>query len=165
VKYLSSASREFLNEMQDWFKHSSEILVLIRFSRAGGSKSFEFFSSLGALRDRLSSLPPQTNAIAFREPQLQLRGIVDDAFIDWGITAIPNGCEFVVVETVRRQQGSYSWFDDTAGESHIELREALERSRGKPVAVGKYPPWTEDSSNVISCVVPDTDGVITPGVY
>jgi hypothetical protein len=39
--------------------------------------------------------------------------------------------------------------------SHPELREALEESRGNAVAVGLYPPWLKDDSDVISCYVPD----------
>jgi len=78
---------------------------------------------------------------------------------------IPEGSEFVVVETVRRTAGQYPWFHDEAGEKHQELRESLENLRGRPVAVGVHPPWLEHSPYVISGYVPDEDGVARTGVY
>jgi hypothetical protein len=45
------------------------------------------------------------------------------------------------------------------------LREELEGSRGVAVAVGLYPPWLEDTEDVISAVVPDEHGAVKSGVY
>jgi hypothetical protein len=140
-------------------------LVLIRYSRAAGSKSFEFFTSFAVLEERLRQLPPETNVIAFRKPQLPLRGIVDDEFIGSCLNSISNGKEFVVVETVPRTAGRASWFHDEAGESHGELREALEDSRGRHVAVGEYPKWLDDGQDVISGYIPDSDGIVRSGAY
>ena len=68
-----------------------------------------------------------------------------------------------MVETSPSAAGSYSWFHDAAGESHDELREALEDSRGKPVAVGEYP--QDDGPDVISAYVPGRDGTVRRGSY
>jgi hypothetical protein len=114
---------------------------------------------------RLHQLQAETRITAFRRPQLPLRGVVDDAFIDQCLRNIQDGSEFVVVETVRRTAGRYSWFHDEAGETHEELRESLEAARRSPVAVGEYPPWLEDNPEVISGYVPDEDGVVRTGVY
>jgi hypothetical protein len=103
--------------------------------------------------------------IAFRQRQLPLRGLVDDEFIGKSLNFIRNGSEFLVVETVPRTAGSASWFHYDAGESLDELREALEGLRGKPVAVGEYPPWLEENLDVISAGVPDEDGNFRAGVY
>ncbi|MGC1649722.1 MAG: hypothetical protein WA741_28185 [Candidatus Sulfotelmatobacter sp.] len=73
--------------------------------------------------------------------------------------------EFLVVETVRTTAGRASWFHDEAGESHNELREALEDSRGRHVAVGEYPKWLEDGPDVISGYIPDRDGIVRSGAY
>jgi hypothetical protein len=161
----STTDKEFLKTLKDWLDSQSEIMVLIRYSRAAGDKSFEFFTSFAALSERMHQLGPQTCITAFRRPQLPLRGVVDDAFIDACLRNIPDGSEFVVVETVRRTAGQYSWFHNAAGETQEELRESLEASRGSPVAVGEYPPWLEDSPDVISGYVPDEDGVARTGVY
>jgi hypothetical protein len=161
----STTDKEFLKTLEDWLYGQSEIMILIRYSHAAGNKSFEFFTSFAALSDRLHQLRPQDRITAFRRPQLPLRGVVDDAFVNECLRIIPDGSEFVLVETVRRTAGRYSWFHDEAGTTHEELRESLEASRGSPVAVGEYPPWLEDSPDLISAYVPGEDGVPRTGVY
>jgi hypothetical protein len=163
MRLTSTTDKEFLKTLKDWLDSQSEIMVLIRYTRAAGNKSFEFFTSFAALSERLHQLRPQTCITAFRRAQLPLRGVVDDIFIDACLRNIPDGSEFVVVETVRRTAGQYSWFHDEAGETHEELRESLEASRGSPVAVGEYPPWLEDSPDMISGYVPDEDALLGPG--
>jgi len=110
-------------------------------------------------------LPPSTSIIAFGQPQLPLRGIVTESFVASCVSYIPDGLEFLVLETTRREYGEKSWFHWTAGESHAELREALVGSRDVPVAVGLYPPWLMDTDDVISAVVPDEHGIARVGVY
>jgi hypothetical protein len=141
------------------------VLILIRYSRAAGNKEFEFFTSLAALRDRLREFPAEACVTVFRNPQLQLRGTEDDEFIGKSLTAVRDGSEFAVVETVLTKLGRHSYFKFRAGETHDELREALEDMRGAPVAVGQYPPWLEDSADVISAYVPHANGQVTCGIY
>jgi hypothetical protein len=165
MTYTSTKDKKFLSTLELWTSQQPEVLVLIRYSRAAGSKSFEFFSSFRNLAQRLLELPPATNIIAYKQPQLPLRGVVDDAFIERCINTIPDATEFLVVETIPTRVGKASWFHDEAGESHQELRAALEDSRGKPVAVGTYPPWGNGDSDVISGIVPDDHDEVRPGVY
>ena len=165
MSYVSSTDKKFLATLDGWLRSRQEILALIRYSHSAGSKDFEFFSSFKTLTERLGSLPPRTCIIAFRQPQLPFRGIVDDSLITTCLSGIPDSSEFLVAETVRRTAGRASWFHYGAGESHVELREALEGLRGRTVAAGLYPPWLEDTDDVISAVVPDEHGVVTTGVY
>ena len=102
---------------------------------------------------------------AFREPQLPLRGVVDESFVTKCLEHIPDGSEYVLAETVRRVYGRHSFFHCGSGESHAELRDDLEESCGAPVAVGLYPPVLEESVDVIRAVVPDADGVVRAGPY
>jgi hypothetical protein len=164
-KLVSTAESGFLRALEDWLAMQPEILVEVEFSRTAGGKEFRFFSSFPELSSHLQQLNPQTRVTAFRRPQLPLRGRVDDAFIKMCITHIPNAAEFLVVETVARSAGGYSWFHESAGETHEELRESLEDSRGKPVAVGLYPPQPEVGAEVVCAYVPDHDGVARRGVY
>jgi len=164
-KLLSTADSGFLRTLEEWLATQREILVEVEFSRTAGNKEFRFFSSFQELSSHLQQLNPQTRITAFRNPQLTLRGRVDDAFIDMCLKRIPNGTEFLVVETVPRTAGTYSWFHQESGVMHEELRESLENSRGNPVAVGKYPPWQEIGPDVICAHVPDADGVDRAGVY
>jgi hypothetical protein len=75
------------------------------------------------------------------------------------------GSEFLLADPTPRIAVRTSWFHEMAGESHDELKAALEDVRGKHVAVGIYPPWREESDEVISGIVPDETGEVRPGVY
>ena len=140
---------------------------MIRFHASAGAKSFEFFRSLGTLEGRLQELRPRTCVIVFREPQLPLRGRVDEEFIRKALALVPDGEEFLVTALERTTIGPASWFHDAAGESHGELAEELRGNYcyGRQVAVGPYPPWLNDDDGVISAVVPDENGIVTTGIY
>jgi hypothetical protein len=165
MNYVPITDPTFLATTESWFHSQPELLVLIRYWHGAGSKSFEFFSSFQEFSEALSQLPHLACVIVFRQPQLPIRGVVDDAFIAGCLDSIPNGSEYLVTETVRRVIGRASWFHHGEGESHAELREDLEDCRGAPVAAGLYPPWLHESEDVISAVVPDEHGVVKPGGY
>ena len=161
----STADKRFLKPLEDWLRCQSEIMILVRYSRAAGNKSFEFFTSFAALRKRLELLKAETSVTAFRQPQLPQRGHVDDEFIGKCLNFIPAGSEFLVLET-DPQMATQQWlFHHEAGESHDELQKVLEGLRGRLVAVGAYPQWLKDSPDVISAFVPHQDGTIKAGVY
>src|SRR5580692_9133139 len=132
----SANDQRFLDTLDGWLRSQPEVLVLIRHSHAAGAKDFEFFSSFQDLSDRLQQLPPHTSVIAFRQPQLPLRGVVDDSFIAKCLNSIRDGQEYLVVETARRVYGRRSWFHYGTGTSHLELGDDLAESRGVGVAVG-----------------------------
>jgi len=156
---MSTSDSAFLGMLENWLGSRPEILVLIRDSRAAGRKEFEFFFSYESVAGRFSQLPPGTSVMAFREPQLPLRGVVDADFISTCLHALPENSEFLVLESRGR---AAHW---VAGETHAELRNALHELTGHPVAVGPYPPWLVDTAEVISAVAPDEAGGITRGIY
>jgi len=165
MSYASLTDERFLATLDEWLRSQREILLLIRYSYAAGSKDFEFFSSFETLTKRLHSLAPRTCVTAFRETQLPFRGVVDENFITACLSGISDGLEFLVAETVPRKAGRALWFHHGAGESHAELREELEGLQGHTVAVGLYPAWLEDTDDVISAIMPDEGGAVTIGVY
>ncbi|MGL9621434.1 hypothetical protein QRQ56_25795 [Bradyrhizobium sp. U531] len=156
---IATTDSAFLSALENWLRSRPEILVMIRYSGAAGRKEFEFFSSYESLARRLNQLPPSTSIIAFREPQLPLRGLADADFTSTCLSSLSDNSEFLVVETRGRDS---CW---AAGETHSELRNELQDLTGRPVAVGPYPPWLIDSDEVISAVVPDEDGVVKRGLY
>jgi len=161
----STTDKKFLKTVEDWLRGQSEIMILVRYSREAGNKSFEFFTSLAALRERLARLKAETSVTAFREPQLPFRGRVDDEFISKCLGLIPAASEFLVLE-IDPWMAKQQWlFHHEAGESLDELRQVLEDLRGREVAAGKYPPWLKDSPDAISAYVPHQDGTGKAGVY
>ena len=161
----STTDPTFLVALESWFQTRPEILVLIRLRCGGGGLDFEFYSSHEALANRVRNLPGGAWITAFRQPQLPIRGIVDAGFIEECLASIPNGAEYLMVETVQTVAGKASWFHYGSGTSHAELRDDLQESHGIHVAVGLYPPALDDSDEVIHAVVPDADGVVRPGPY
>ena len=156
---------KFLALLKSWFEKTPEILVLIRLRCGGGARDFEFYSSYEALFDRINNLPHGASVTAFKQPQLLLRGVVSDHFITKCLEQIPNGAEYLMVETVQTVAGKMSWFHNGSGVSHAELRDDLQESQGVHVAVGLHPPVLDDTDEVIYAVVPDADGTVRAGPY
>lgn len=165
VSYQSTSDPSFIGILESWFCSRKELLVLVRFSHSAGARSFEFFSNFQTLISRIGGLPPQTCLTVFKEPQLPLRGTVDESFTASCLELIPDHTEFLLVEMTPRTYGSQSWFHCSSGESHEELRKELLESQGSFVAVGLYPPWLNDTDAVTSAVVPDAQGNVITGVY
>jgi hypothetical protein len=165
MAYVSTESVDFQQTVERWIDQSGEILVLVRFSHAGGSRSFEFFTSIEAFRERLHELQAKTGVIVFAERQLPLRGRVDEAFIARAIEMIHEGQDFMVAGLDKTVIGKAEYYDWQVGDTREELREYLTDCLGKRVAFGPYPPWLEDSDTVTSAVVPYPDGRVEGGVY
>ncbi len=165
MSYPSATDPKFLATLEEWIRLQGEILVLIRYSHAAGSRDYELFSSFETLAQRLRTLPARTCATAFKQPQLRFRGIVYDGFITGCLIGIPDRTEFLVVETTPRTAGQTSWLHHATGQSHTQLREELESLDGQTVAAGIHPDWLKPSNDVISAVVPEADGSVTTGVY
>jgi len=165
MERIATTSPEFLSAVEPWFGEKPEILLLVRYAYAAGNRDIELIPTLDAFRVRMASLAPKTSVTAFRDHTLPLRGIVDDAFIARCLSSIPDGVEYVIVETKPKVAGSYSWIHQETGTSHKELLESLEGERGESVVAGEYRPWLADSDGIVTAYVPDADGVVRPGAY
>ena len=161
----STNDPEYLQSLAACCNATTELLVLFRYRAAAGSRDYELHSSLDSLLGRIRRLPPGTAVAVFKQPQLPIRGVVDDAFVTRCLGTIRDGAEYLLLETVVTVAGKLSWFRHGGGESHAELRDDLAESRGKPVAVGLYHPWPGTPSDSVHAVVPDPDGVVRPGPY
>ncbi len=162
---LSTHDVAFRNKTNKWLAETGEISSLIRFSAAGGSKSFEFFHSIRAFTERLAQMPPRTCVTVFRSRQLPLRGCVDNEFVKAALAQIPEDTEYLISGLEPAAYGKASWFRFTGGVGLAQLQEDLADHIGEKVAVGIYPPWLYDTDDVISAVVPEQDGSVVVGVY
>lgn len=163
--YTSAAAQTFLGRVTGWIAERGEVLALVRYSHAAGAKDLEFFQSPDAFRARLKCLSPRDCVTVFGWPQLPLRGRVEEGIIQQAMTLIPDGTGFLVVGLELVRYGRASWYPNAAGETHAELREAMEDRHDELVTVGPYPPWLDDGEDVTSAVIPNTDGSVTTGVY
>ena len=165
MNYGPTTDPKFLSTVESWFQTQREILVLIRYSHVAGSRAFEFFSSFASFSERLKHLPYLACVTAFKQPQLPIRGVVDEKFVTRCLKNIPDGTEYLITELVPRTYGSNSWYHYASGESHLELQDDLEESLGVSVAAGTFPPLVEGDQDVISAVVPDEHGLAGTGIY
>ena len=163
--FRSAQDTSFIATLRLWLRERDELLLMLRYPNAGGCRDYEIHASVESITQRLSAVPPQTSVIAFREPQLKLRGIVTGDFIVTALASIPEDAEFLIVETALTIYGKQSWYHNASGDCRSQLREELESSVGRPVMLGLYPPWLEDGPDVISGYVPDSTGLIKPGAY
>src|SRR5215208_4336557 len=131
---ISATDPKFLGTLESWLRERPEITVLFRYSHAGGAKDYFFFSSFLALLEHIRRSSPLTSIVAFRQPQLPLRGVVDDAFIARCLSEVSDGAEFPIREMQPRVYGKYMGFYFAERETHAKLREELEDLRGAPVA-------------------------------
>ena len=166
---LSTKDKQFRSVVQQWLHEQGEILVLLRYSRAAGAKDWYFAEEPNQLLSMVDSLPSQTSVILFRDQQLPIRGVADQALIEAAKTLIPDGTEFLVLrlepERIRTSESSAERMLTQAGESLTELREAIRDFHGHRVAIGQYPRFWEDNDNVLEGIVPSTDGAVEIGVY
>ncbi len=166
MAYLSTADPRFRSHVRAWLTERGEVSALIQYHAAGGSKSFEFFTSMRAFLARLAELTPRTAVTVYGRQQLPLRGVVDEAFISKALSAVPDGAEFLIAGLELMSFGKRSWLDFMEGEGLGELRTELGGRVGKAVAVGIYPTQVGGvDEGVIWAIVPTPDGEVVAGIY
>jgi hypothetical protein len=151
----------FVALAQEWIVERGEMLALFRYSRAGGAKDFCFFRRPEDFTVRLETLRPDTSVILFRQPQLSLRGIIDEVLIDKAVSLMRGDAEIIAV-VLDEQQGTQAVLWE---ETKEEFRTALREHAGRMAAIGSYPPWLDDSEDVIDGFVPGPDGAAGKRCY
>ncbi len=157
---LSANDSLFLATVNEWINQQNELLVLIRYSDADGSKDFLLVDSFDEFREKLGRLSPKTGVTVFRQPQLPLRGVVDSALINTAVEEIPDGTQYLVLLIYDWKHGWSHWF---AGDTSRDLTDDLEGWLGQRVAAGPYPKWREGDEDSISAIVPGLGGVVRVG--
>jgi hypothetical protein len=165
MTHLASTDPIFLCTLESWCAGQSEVLALIRFRRGGGSREYRLFSSYSALLEMIHGAPAGACITVFRNPNLPLRGVVDEEFIKKCLAGMPDGAEYVMFETVQTVAGKGSWYHYGSGQSHAELKDDLEQSLGLPVVLGYHPSMSADPTEAVDGVVPDADGAVRAGPY
>jgi hypothetical protein len=140
----------FLDRVAGWIQQSGEVLVVLRYLRAAGAKDFALCRTTADFELLVDSMPTGTDIEVFRDPQVPIRGIVDEAFIASALRAIPDGQEYLVV-TLETRPGSTISSASEMGCSHRELHESLEELMGTAVALGVCPDYC----------VPDHEGLVS----
>lgn len=139
----------YLATVRQWIAASGEVLVVMRYLRAAGSRDFALVSSAEQFDRLVDVCPVGTDIIVFRDPQLPLRGVVDETFLKQVESSFPHNPECLVVEVKPKTPNDprcSGQIDHLAG-----LKHDLEETRGEIVAIGECPDFCG----------PDNDGMIS----
>jgi hypothetical protein len=149
---------QFVARVTEWIAATGEVLVILRYLYGAGSRDYLFCRSSEDLHTLIDSLPEGADTIVFQHPQLPIRGISSDSFIDHCLTQIPAGSEYMIarLDSPLPPDRSVSGFDD---DSHGDLRGHLEVFHGQAVAVGRCPNFIgPDCDTMISASKGGIDG-------
>lgn len=148
----------YLNTVATWIRESGEVLVILRYLRAAGAKDYGFARTEGEFRRLIDVVPDGTDIIVFRDPQLPLRGVVNDDFISSAQSQIHNGEEYLYVKLEPLTPDDIRAFGEM-GDTHNCMDEDLREHMGDKVAIGLCPPFIEpDNDAMISASKGGIDG-------
>ena len=153
----------FLERVFEWIEnarvHGDGVLVVLRYLRAAGAKDFALCFSERDFRALVEAAPRGCDIVVFRDPQLPIRGLVNDKLIASALAAIPDGAEYLLIARENTRRGSVISRDYEAGESHGELLESLREFDGVEVALGIWPElYVADHEGMISASKGGIDG-------
>jgi len=133
----------FLERVADWLTHHGEVLVVLRYLAAAGSKDFALCRTMAEIEQLIGWASIGTDIVVFREPHLPMRGTVTDDFIEKALRGIPEGGEYLILSSEREQWNS-SCRVYREGDTHSDLREHLAEFFGHEVALGDFPNYVVD---------------------
>lgn len=149
---------EFVAHVAEWITNSGEVLVVLRYLRAAGAKDFALCRTTPDFELLLKNAPIGTDIVVFRDPQLPIRGVINEAFASRILESIHDGEEYLIV-TISTGQGTVLCENYRLGDQHADLREVMNDLRGKQVAIGRCPAfWHSDSDTLISASKGGIDG-------
>ena len=159
----SAFDPSFLAQVGRWIAAEGEVFVVIRYAYMAGSKDYLFVTSPEEFNRLVQSLPPMADVIVFRDTQLPIRGVADNALLNRALAEIPDGEYWFLLCRHGDQPGDFTSEGD---KSHEALRDAFKAFWGKHVAAGIDPPFHEaDNPGMQSGITPMPDGRVRTGAY
>lgn len=150
-------TRRFLDTVRAWIAENGEVLVVLRYLHGAGSKDYALIDSSTTFDLLVEHCPLGTDIIVFKEPQLPVRGIVDDALASRLRSVLKHDDEYLIIDMTEVRAG------DPRRAGHCDSMECLasdlEYLHGRDVAGGVCPPfWEADSPVMISASKGGIDG-------
>ena len=151
-------SDRFIETVTTWIQAFGEVFIVLRYLRAAGAKDYAFARTAEDFRQLLDVLPIGTDVIVFRDPQLPLRGAVDDDFLVAAQSLIPDGAEYMYVTMEPLTSKDIRAFGEMGG-THACMEEDLSLHPGEEIAIGICPRFIEDDHEaMISASIGGIDG-------
>lgn len=151
-------SPRFVETVLKWIESSKEVFFVLRYLRGGGAKDYGFVTNRDELHHLIDLCPTGTDMIFFRDPQLPIRGVVDEQFIANASRQIEDGTEYLCVCMRPQSQGDPRLRGDM-GDMLASMVEDLQEVFGEPVSLGSCPPFIDaDSDSMVSASKDGIDG-------
>lgn len=139
---------------------AGEILVVVRYAYAAGSRDYLFLNEMGAFRRLLDRLGHRDSVVVMTSFRKVIEGRVDDAMIAAAESAYPTGAYWLVLDENPPQYQARDYLI----ESRAELLDELESMLGRQVRIIEEPQFTSEEHS-INAYIPDKDGVVRVGAY
>lgn len=124
--------------IEGWIEATKEVLVELYIPHSSGSGTCYFISSFTQFKELVERAHPGAIFFILRQPQLTIRGIVDDGFIERAMEVIPDGIYYAIAKpAVYPEEVTFL----EGGHTRIELKRDLKKYQGNLVHVGKEPPF------------------------
>jgi hypothetical protein len=143
---LQHIDQAFVGAFAKWIVERKELLAVASFG--AGDRDYWLCTSLDDLArfcDLMASGYEAASVAVFSGSQLELRGVVDEAFIDQVRNTFVEPGELLVLRLTPQKSGLLS---GNACQGQAELLAELRDEFGSPVAVGPFPTWEPLSAQV-----------------
>jgi len=149
---------KFVAKVSDWINERGEVFIVLRYLRAAGAKDFLFCRSTDQFLHLVESLPIGTDTTVLEQPQLPLRGVCSESFIEKALQLVPDGGEYLVAR-LHFKEPRRMCISGTMGDTHVSLREDLQDFLDEEIAVGPCPNFiAADHGSMISASKGGIDG-------
>ncbi len=147
----------YLSTVRQWIAATGEVLVIMRYLCGGGAKDFALVASPESFDHLVDVCPEGTDIIVFRDRQLPLRGIVDDAFVKQIQSLLHDDDEYLFLNMKPEKPNDPRCFGEF--DYLVHLKADLEEMKGETIAIGKCPDFTgADNDSMISASKGGIDG-------
>ena len=136
MKPISATEPIVKQTLTEWFGASGELVIELDVPHSGGSGDFYVLNFYAQFEDLILKARPNAIAFVLRDKHFPVRGIVDDALISLSFEKIFDEEYYLIVEPPKFPQ-RLSFVGD--GNTHVELKNDLEKLRGQEVWLGREP--------------------------
>lgn len=156
----------FLASVRACLVESGEVLALVLYHAEPGERRFRLLTTFEGFEAFVATLRPRACLMVFKNRQLPIRGCVDDHFIAHVLESISDGAAWLAVPLAPTLiAGEVEFFQHANGTRAAALLSELLARHGKDLAVGPDPHPLERGDDVVSGIVPHTDGRVLIGIY
>ena len=148
----------YLATVDSWIAGTGEVLVIVRYLWGGGAKDYSLVTTPEMFRSLINACPKGADIIVMRDPQLPLRGIVDNEFIQRAKKSVGNDQEYMFVcmmsgnDQDPRCRGGFDI-------GHAMLEDDLSEEMENHVAFGPCPEFiADDNESMVSASKGGIDG-------